>query len=206
MELFKKMHMLWDRMPKKGKYIEFDDCYNIINRFKDNFINKIDVYNKIIIDYGCGGGWLGKILQDYNIKKYIGYDLCDDSINAAKKLLKGCKNIEIKKVINHDWDFRKDNPDIFCAFACILHFPTLEYLDRFLMRVNESNAKFLFLEIRNKINGNKFYRNAYANFESVVDACHTYPEYLQEKLTNYKLEYISEKDKYYCQILRFKGV
>ena len=42
--------------------------YNDITTFwKNNFINKIDFSDKIVLDYGIGGGYLGKYLFAFSI-------------------------------------------------------------------------------------------------------------------------------------------
>ena len=181
---------------------------NMINRFK-RLLKDIELNNKIIIDYGCGGGYLGRyLLENHDIKKYIAFDIALRSIKRTKEQLDKYEKTEIILIENHDIKFKKYNPDIFCSFACIIHFPTQIYLNTFLNNVNESNAEYLILEIRNTGKGTIFRKNPYKTSKDQVLACITEPGYIEEKLNNYKLFYASDpKEKSTdCQLIYFRKI
>ena len=180
----------------------------MLKRF-ERLLANLNLDNKTIIDYGCGGGYLGKyLLENKTIKKYIAFDIADRSVKRAKEQLVKYKNTEIKVLPenNHNIEFKNYKPDVFCCFACIIHFPTKEYLNNFLTRVNNCEAEYLILEIRNKNIGTIFKKNIYKTFKDGNQACITDENYVSVKLNNYKL-YDKTDNKAHlsrCQILYFK--
>jgi tRNA A22 N-methylase len=179
---------------------------SMFNRYKQLITNEINVDNATIIDYGCGGGYLGKyLLENFNIKKYIAYDIAKRSIERAREQLNNYENSYFQQVIlNKIPNFYKKNPDIFISLACIIHFPIKKYLDKFLNKVNNSTAKFLILEIRDKNVGLKFRENIYKTFLDGNQACYTPEKYISNELKNYELIGKKGNRPTNCEILYYR--
>ena len=58
----------------------YNDLYILKRDIINDIISKKDI--KSIIDFGCGDG---NQIKEINIKKYIGFDIADSSINICKK-------------------------------------------------------------------------------------------------------------------------
>lgn len=146
--------------------------------------------NKVVVDYGIGGGWFGKALFDQGIKKYIGIDIADRSIKKAKETLKGYNCEFLKAPCSLDI-----GADILISLACIQHF-TEDYFYYFLTELNISGIPILGLQIRRgKL---KF------DPQNVIYSCYAEPNNLSEILKNYTLVSVSKtyKENNY-QYLRF---
>ena len=183
----------WDNiMTDTARHIKLDSFLvskdQVFNVMYPRVTDKLDLKGKIIIDYGCGGGWLGKYFQEKNlgIKEYIGFDVSQKSIKAAKENNPKSKIIEVKK---DKINFKKYNADIFICQYVIQHFPNKEYLDGFLDSLNKSNIPILALMIRYSPK-NIFSKN-YKTFNNIRMSCQTSAEYMLEILTNYKKTYDS---------------
>lgn len=155
------------------------------NHFKSTIFKHIDFTNKVVIDYGCGGGYLGKYMfENYGIKKYIGIDVAERSLIASYEHLEKYRD-KIKLRLTPQ-DFKIFNADIFISLACIQHFPSVLYLDDFLENINGSNIEYVFLHIRYGIKTK--YKNPYTEAGgNVVDAGRTNRKYISKRLDNYKL-------------------
>ena len=172
-----------------------------VNDYFDSIIEKLELKDKIVIDYGTGGGVFGKKLLEKGIKKYIGYDIAERQIATAKKTLKDFKNKEFHLV--EDYPILSQ-ADVFISLAVIQHFPNRKYYEKFFEILNESKIPVLYLQIRHDdliFNNKKYYSN-----ENVRYACHTNEKDLSERLTNYKIDYVSEIANNKYQHLIFKGV
>lgn len=164
----------------------------------NNYLNKLDLSNKVVIDYGLGNGLLGTILfRLYNIKKYIGIDIAQRQLDVAKKNLKG-NNIEFHL---SPLNFASLNADIFISQAVIQHFPNIEYLIDFLQNVNRSKCKDVVLHIRN---GKTKFNTKLEKREDWRLACHTNSEFINKYLTNYNLISESSISKSKAQYLIYK--
>lgn len=152
----------------------------------------INFSNKSVLDYGCGGGWLGKyLLEKYFIKRYIGIDVAQRSIDFAKNNLPKSKAQVIKI---EPWEMLKPisrkKIDILVCVACMQHFPTQEYLDEWLNQVNNLKLEWVILQFHfHETSGGKtlFRENPYGSIRDVAYACYTTLEYISNKLTNYEL-------------------
>jgi SAM-dependent methyltransferase len=198
----------WENMSDTGAHLRptkyFESEEKMKERFKRLLTDKIDVDGKTIIDYGCGGGYLGKHLEGFKIKQYIAFDIAEKSIKRAMENVKIRNSAFLRaNVIPKIKDFK---PDIFCSFACMIHFPTKDYLDDFLNTVNESGAKHLVLEIRNTGKGTKFREEPYKTYKDLIHACITEESYISKKLNNYKLTEKTDPKtaKTNCQILWYE--
>lgn len=152
----------------------------MINSFKFK-MGPIDPTGKTIIDYGIGGAYLGIYLfNNFNIKKYIGIDISQRSLDAANKNLLKYLNFEL---LLSPINFNTIKADVFVSFATIQHFPNKKYLDDFLSNLNNSNIKEIALQIR-YAKTNEF-NNKYKTQEDVMMGCCTNKKYIISILTKY---------------------
>jgi SAM-dependent methyltransferase len=145
MTIFETMTKKWnEKATDTFRHIEITD--QTIENYK-RYLFEADLKDKTVIDYGCGGGYLGRYLfEEKGIKKYIGFDICDNSVKHAKENLKEF-NAKIYKVEDYI-DFTKYKADVLISFECIQHFPNKQYVDRWLKTVNESGCEELVLQYR----------------------------------------------------------
>lgn len=177
-----KLEDFWNNCDNKLTHLDLPEnkVKEIIERFENYLIDRINLDNKTVIEYGVGNGYLTEyLLKKFNIKKYACYDISDNVLKAVSRL-----NVITKKSTNK---FTKC--DVFLSFACIQHFPKEEYLNAFLERLNNSNAKEIHLQTRE---GDKRFNASLENEKSVYHACIIPNEYITERLSNYELTYKSE--------------
>lgn len=167
-----------DLGEKKKGYIDLLKSQIDFNIFRD----------KVVIDFGCGGGILFDLIKD-NCKQYIGYDISKKVIDFCKKKFEKYKNCEFIEINNFNFNFPKAN--IITCFSVIQHQPDIEIVNNMLKKFNESNAEFIFLNIR-KSDNEIFEKNIYQNKESVRLAYQTNSNSIIEKLNNYKIEFESD--------------
>jgi len=171
--------------------------------WENNFINRINFKNKVVLDYGIGGGYLGKYLfSKKNIKYYFGIDISIRSLKKADFILgKYSKKYEL---LNCETFYSNSNInkniDIIVCQACIQHFPNENYLIIFLQKINQLNANTIMLQIAYK-KKNIFNCKDYTTKENVVRACYTNNDFILKYLTNYNINYSSEIAKNNYQFL-----
>jgi len=185
----------WDTCDTAFSHIEIKKHlknYNTLtSQWEKAFIPLLDWKNKSVVDYGIGGGWLGKYLfETKNIDKYIGIDISQRSLDNAKINLFNFRN-NVLLFLTNDIDLSSLRADIFVCQACIQHFPDMDYLEKFLCSLNNSSCFKLMLQIANSPK-TIFNNSNYKSITDVVRACKTNKEYVSEKLNNYNLEYYSE--------------
>jgi len=168
--------------------------------FNDMFFDHINFKGKVVVDYGCGGGQMGVYLHTYKeIKKYIGIDIAERSIEFSKRNLEEFEH-ELYVV---PVDFGKLDADIFMTIACIQHFPSEKFLELFLKNINRSGIRIIILQFRQ--NDVMRFNDAY-DIEGEGDkgtACLTNETYISSRLTNYNLFRKSEIIKI-SQVLIYK--
>jgi len=181
---------------------------NMFKRYKRLITDQVDVNNKSILDWGCGGGYLGKyLLSKFKIKKYIAIDIAERSLDRAKEQLQKYRNIEfILTSIDNIKECMVEGESIFISLACIFHFPTKEYFNTFLVNINKSNINIVILEIRDKNKGTIFRKNIYKTHMDANHACLTNEYYVNGYLTNYSLSKIikgkkGSKTLYYRRVI-----
>lgn len=157
-------------------------------------IKNLDVFHlkgKTVLDFGGGGGYWGKALFDiFGIKKYIDIDISERNLKFAEETLKGY-NAEF--YINEGQQFSIYKPDFFLCRAVVHHFPSLEYLNDFLIKVNTSGAKYLNISIKYCTDEDFIFTKDSYKVKKVSNACHVSLNYLNSNLNNYK--YIPEWSK-----------
>lgn len=70
------------------------------------FIKNYTKDNAQVLDFGCGNGRLVEILLDKNIN-YVGVDVCENLINAAKKNMAGLRESRKIQFLKIGSDFKK---------------------------------------------------------------------------------------------------
>lgn len=170
---------------------------NVEADWKRNFLLKYAWQNKSLLDYGIGGGFLGKhLFEQYKLGKYIGVDISQKSLDAAKtNLAKQIAGGKVQLLLTPQ-AFKQYTPDILVCQAVIQHFPSVKYLDDFLKNVNDSGAAELMLQVRY---GPKTTSSpqGYFDHESLSDVgqlLHTNSEYLKNKLPAYSLAWTEGPD------------
>lgn len=203
----------WEKCDKTFAHISIDKWLSnyktITDMWQKMFINQLlsftELENKTIVDYGIGGGYLGVYLHEtYHIDKYIGIDIAQRSLDSAYQ------NLQDNHVNNELYlapvQFKNFNADIFVCQAVIQHFPDESYFQDFLININQSNIKYVMLQIRfNKqtVFNNDTY-NTNISIESVKYKCRTNNSYVLKFLNNYDNIYESNIDGRNYQFLIYR--
>jgi 2-polyprenyl-3-methyl-5-hydroxy-6-metoxy-1,4-benzoquinol methylase len=178
---YKEIKEKWekDTTTNKFRHIEVDEK-QLNDVYKRFVTDVVDCKDKTIIDYGIGGGWLGKRLLSLGIKKYIGFDICQQSIEFAKDNLKDFENkriIEVKDIP----DFKRYKADVFVSLACVQHFPDIDYVNEWVRKLNDSGINDIIIQYRyNKENKIKIWSKGVQTF-----ACELPLKYITDRMSNY---------------------
>lgn len=177
---------------------EDTDCINAhlndeerhYKRFEKYVIPYINFNNRSVIDYGCGGAWLGKLLlEKYKIKNYCGIDISERSLKFAANNL--C-SFRLYKLYHN---LEMNEADILICLTVIQHFFTLKVLRDFLKMCNKSKIKTILLQIRYSMNNKNIFIKDNKNKKDVIMACQTSEKYITKNMNNYKLDRIIEYKK-----------
>ena len=177
----------------------------LVKSWEKDFIKKIDFKNKVVLDYGLGGGYLGKYLfEKKKIKSYYGVDISQRSIDKANEILVAFK--DHKKIMSTEFFYSKftKKVDIFICQACIQHFPSEKYLKNFLLNILKHKPKIIMLQIAR---GDKttFSSSEYDSAANVVRQCYTNKKYLLPFFSrDYKKPWISKPKKNNYQFFIFE--
>ncbi len=200
-DLAAKMKQVWEATATRNAHLGLDGEESLmLARYKELVSNRIDVSDKVVVDFGMGGGLLGKHLFSLKPKsrrpaKYVGYDIAERSIARAQEVLLGLPlwtpttrmedHVKLIQIKRHVWSFAEEHPDVIVCLACIIHFPTEAYLRNVLHEMDVSGAKHLVLEIRNTGRGNEFQANPYSTMRKTLLACNTSPDFVNKMLTHF---------------------
>jgi len=196
----------WESCDESFSHI---DMYKLASKehiaeYFNKVVSKVDVKDKVVIDYGVGGGVFAKVLVDKGIKKYIGYDIAERQINKAKETISEFKNKEFH--LSNPYPILK-KADIFICLAVIQHFPNKEYYIHFMELLNNSGIETLYLQIR--YNDSLLFGDTgeYTDRETIRLACYTNSKDLLLRLSNYTISFSSpiESTKYQYLIFNKKG-
>lgn len=168
----------------------------LCSAWEREFISKINFKDKRVIDYGLGGGHLGKYLFDKKeISHYYGIDISNRSLKYAEKNLTTHSSKLSLIDTNSFYSTFKEKADIFVSQACIQHFPNMKYLTSFLNKINLLECDTVMLQIRY---GKTLFKNisptGSLKESDIVYACHTNPTFVSKHLTKYSLDYSSKVD------------
>lgn len=205
----KDMEEFWDTCPEEFAHITIEDDQELVANVDWNhaFIHKLHtlapLQHSTIVDYGCGGGQLGKHMNDrFELKEYIGIDIAYRQLEASEIYLRKYNRdlmilahraplyftLKFAKAVK---DFADIKADVFICQATIQHFPRTSYLDDFLDNVNYSAIKTVVLQYR--YNGETMVKNdKYTEVKDVCFKCYTTKEYIAAALDNYKTMWVSQ--------------
>ncbi|MCC6019037.1 MAG: class I SAM-dependent methyltransferase [Candidatus Verstraetearchaeota archaeon] len=116
----------------------------VIRRREVNFIMQAIQAKKpkLILDYGCGGGWLSRLICDRGFQ-VVGIDLSEKLIKIANSIC--CKGdfivCDAMKL-----PFKDDVFDFVVGISILHHLPDLRSAVRELKRISLPDAVFLFME------------------------------------------------------------
>lgn len=148
-------------------------------KYLENAIKNLIVKDKIIVDYGCSGGYLGQLVLQRGCEWYFGVDVSKRAIQTARDYLKAYHN---KTLIVSEC---LEKGDIFVCLNVIQHFPTEQYFKDWIMRINNMGYEKVLLNYRE---GPLFFRdNPYETMEDILFANTMNCEYIRTYMTNYKV-------------------
>jgi len=166
---------------------------------RKEFMDKIDWNEKSVLDYGCGGGFMGKqLLEETGISSYIGVDISQKSIDSAIGRLEEYDHPKI-------WLIKMDHSigdslkklvavhvfldlQIFICLAVIHHFPSAEYFNDFFSALRMIKPETVLLSIRHDT-------TTHFNPENPRLSCYTNIKDILMLLPEYKIGYEGEIDK-----------
>lgn len=168
----------------------------------------INVKDKRILDYGCGGGFLGKFLfeEDYPIAQYLGMDITHRAMDATLRRLEEYKKagkVEVTKINPTDIpDLSLFKVDILTCFNVIQHFGDKEYFEYFFKKLNNSEIPVLIFNYRQ--GETVFQDHPYKTTHEINLACYTNFDDIQALLTNYEPIKAQKKNKAGFQTVQFR--
>lgn len=113
----------WDTVASEYAHLELGaafTCEDLWDGWKQAFLGRYDWKGKTVLDVGCGGGWLGRLLYDeYEIRQYVGVDISRRSIDFARR------NVPEGIIVGPLDRERLDHfPDIAVALNVVHHVPS----------------------------------------------------------------------------------
>ena len=190
MNLASRMRFVWENTISRNAHLGLDGEESLMmERYARYVTGKVNVNRKVVVDFGIGGGLLGKhIFTVAKPKLYVGYDIAERSLRiAAANLEPWRERVKLIHITQHCWSFAEQKPDIIVSLACIIHFPTKLYLDNVLKEMNLSGASRLILEVRDKGRGAWVRPNAYESLKVPIQTCESPETYVSNLLENYEL-------------------
>lgn len=201
-----KAHTFWETCSLEYAH---NEIRNHLKNYKDLttnwetwFLNELEWKDAIVLDYGIGGGYLGKYLFDTRkIKSYIGVDIANRSLDKARVVLKEYPSVTLYNTSEFYKSFSSP-VDIFVCQAVIQHFFSLEYLVTFLTKLEQIAPNIIMLQI--VYSNTTHIATNYKNEADVARACWTNSDTLLTYLTSYTLIYKGNVLRNDYQFLIFK--
>ncbi len=167
-------------------------------------VNNVDVNDKTIIDYGCGGGLFGHFLYswEYTPEKYIGIDIADRATTEAK-LNNICWEeketiIDIIKIDPIELiDFSRFKADIFIMLNVVRFLPNIEYIKLLFNKINKSKIKEVILNFKIS-SADRFRDHPYKTTHDIGKANRLTMKTVLELLNKYKPNKIKNQGKNDC--------
>lgn len=195
-----KVQNYWNTCGEKFAHLTKDDTRIVedgspsFKIYETEFLKFIDyqnsLKNKTIIDYGIGNAELPRYLFSKNyLGKYIGIDIAQRSIDYAMKNLQ--PYLDRCTLLLNPIDFSVLSANVFMSLACIQHFPSIPYLDDFLLKVNKGHYELVILQIRYGEHTKQGPAN-YNTGHNISLGVYTNSEYVNIKMSNYILKYKSQ--------------
>lgn len=163
--------------------------------FEKEFLERLDWKSSKVVEYGIGGGYLGRVLiEKYGISKYLGLDIAQRSIDTARKNLsvfgESVSLSRVDRLGDSVSTIKEISFDTFISMACIQHFPDSQYLEDFLLSLNSLDFTTIALQIR--FSTCTIFNSAYEMDEEVSLACRTNSSDILKRLKRYSLFYSGE--------------
>ena len=127
--------------------IIFFNNENYIIKSVENNLDKRDIFNKSVVDYGCGSGDFIKFILNYKPKSVIGIDIGAKNINYCKSnIFSNYTNLDFKKKDLCLIDFKKKKYDLIWSDTVIEFLETdLEkIINQFSIALNLMGFLFIF--------------------------------------------------------------
>jgi 2-polyprenyl-3-methyl-5-hydroxy-6-metoxy-1,4-benzoquinol methylase len=142
-----ELKAFWEEADPTFSHIAYDKWLEseaaLVSEWRNRWLGTLRKSVKLkglrVAEYGIGGGLLGEtLIRKYGVSHYQGYDIA----------LRQCKTAEerLSKFPSDQWAVTRvdelpnvDNTaDLFVSQAVMQHFPSQEYTERFLARLNGS--------------------------------------------------------------------
>ena len=191
---------------QEGKNLKYE---NLKSMFSDAFKGVV-TQDKRILDFGCGGGFLGKFLFEsgYDPGHYSGLDIANRAVIVAKERLKiyiDLKKADVGLIDPCDFYYLEiGHSDIFACFNVIQHFPDIEYFDYFFDKINRSGIQTLILNYRRGTL--EFSDTPYKTTHDINLACSCDTIDIASRLTNYRIKKMIQKKDNNFVTIEFKKV
>lgn len=211
-ELKRNLKRFWNETPARNAHLgQSGETEYLMERYAST-LDGIPLAGKTVLDFGHGGGLLGKFVLEQGAERYVGYDVAERSNKvAAENLREFGDKVRLILLQDHRWDFSEHRPDVLVALAVMIHFPTKTYLDNFLATVEASGARRVILEIRDKGRGTELQPEPYSEASFALRprtclTCNTDKAYVAARLPSYEVykETDPKKAPTSCQILWLK--
>jgi len=158
--------------------------------WRETFLTRFVWQGKRVVDYGIGGGFLGKVLlEQFGIASYTGIDISEKALDMARSTLRtfsGRANFLLAGP-----HFYESRPDLFVCQQVIQHFPSIAYFETFLANVDACGAQDVMLHFRQSKDGKTVAGGAYANSADAVQdvslALLATVAFISERLLHYEL-------------------
>lgn len=128
-----------------GETESYDDAIfpNVIRRRELELIQQIlnSYQPKLILDYGCGGGWLSKILYNLGFR-FVGVDVSKSMVQSAKVV---CPDVDFLVCDGMRLPFKENVFDFFIGISVLHHLELYDALVE-LKRTSVVKSAFLFME------------------------------------------------------------
>jgi cyclopropane fatty-acyl-phospholipid synthase-like methyltransferase len=138
-EKFKNSAQYWQDRYKKGGN-SGTGSYNLLAEFKAEIINDFVKQQNIetVVEFGCGDG---NQLKYYNFKKYLGYDVSEQSIKICKNEFKN----DSSKVFKLASDYAKINSDLNLSIDVIYHLVEDDIYDKYMQMLFDDSSRFVII-------------------------------------------------------------
>ena len=189
-----KLQKFWE--TSKPKFAHLTDVYDWTTRDRPSLALSMIRWpkNSIVLDYGCGGGWLGVwLLKEQNISKYIAVDIAQRQLDIAEENLHQHRD-RCEFVLAGEVD-SLPHADIVVCLACLYHMPEYLAYQRALQLIRSTEAKTLLMQWRERDQGPvQFHKQTEYSEKSLLQACWTNSESLLEELqpSQYEISSLTE--------------
>lgn len=187
----KELESIWKNVSRNWRHLE-ENSSNVQNNINyiENYLKKYNHDIKTLLDWGPGGGFLAKKINEYKkLKKIEFVDVVDDHFSSIKNIFDNFDlEIYFTKYDNQKLSFI--DIDLFLAFSVIYHFPSKSYADDLLDNwINVVCPKYFL--IRNIFTNESTWENDIENMKKGTNylrgVVYNEEEFKQKFLKNYDI-------------------